>query len=247
MAALVPSAMLLVWELAVRSRWWPSTLIAPPSEVAKDFLILAANGVLLHESSASLSRLLGGFVVGSLAGIVIGALVGLSRFMERLLSPTLQLLAPVPPIAWIPLLIIVFGIGNASKVALIAIGAFFVVFLGTVRGIRNTEQDFVDLGRLYRKKPHQLLFLVLLPSAAPSIFTALRVAMALSWILLIAAEVIASREGLGWLIWDARNFSRPDDMIVGMIAIGILGFFTDWFLQTVERRASSWRRGFQGQ
>jgi sulfonate transport system permease protein len=71
--------------------------------------------------------------------------------------------------------------------------------------------------------------------------------MALSWILLIAAEVIASREGLGWLIWDARNFSRPDDMIVGMIAIGILGFFTDWFLQTVERRASSWRRGFQGQ
>jgi sulfonate transport system permease protein len=214
--------------------------------VVEDFVRLFMTGALLKHSAVSLYRLMVGFLVGSISGIVLGSLAGLSQRFEKILAPTLRVLAPVPSIAWIPLLIIVFGIGDDSKIALIAIGAFFVLFLNTLQGIRNTDQHLVEIARLYQKKPFELWYSVLLPSATPNIMAGLRLALALSWILLIAAEVIASSEGLGWLVWDSRNFSRPDDMIVGMIAMGILGGSSDLLLVMVEKRLLYWRRSFQG-
>ena len=123
---------------------------------------------------------------------------------------------------------------------------FFVVFVSTVQGIRGTDQKLVEVVQLYEKSHSDLTLMVLLPSAAPSIFTGMRVALGLSWVLLIAAEVIASSEGVGWLIWDARNFSRPDDMLVGMATVGILGKLSDAAMARLEKYTLRWHQRFEG-
>jgi sulfonate transport system permease protein len=203
-----------------------------------------------------MERLFSGFLLGSLLAVILGSLVGLSLTAERMVAPTVQALAPIPPTAWIPLLIILLGIGEASKVALIAIGAFSVVYFSTVQGIRGADQRLVEVAAILEKSRRDLVMYVLLPSAAPSILTGMRVALSLSWILLIAAEMVGAKMisassriqglGLGWLIYDARNFSRPDDMIAGMIAIGLLGKLTDMAMARVEEVALAWREVFKG-
>lgn len=246
LALLIPVFLIVLWEASVAFELVPNTLVASPSQVIKEFFTLLVNGKLFIHSAISLYRLAFGFVIGSAFGLALGVIVGVSKLGERLIAPTLQLLAPVPPIAWIPLLIILLGIGEASKVGLLIVGSALVVYLNTVQGIRSTDEKLIDIARVYKKSATQLISKVLLPSATPYIFTGLRLALGLSWILLIAAEVIASSRGLGWLIWDARNFSRPDDMIVGMIAIGFLGAVSDAVLVAIEKRFTSWRRVFSG-
>lgn len=246
-SAIMPAALLIIWEVAVHIGWWPRTLVASPSQVVLDFIHLAVNGSLPFHAYVSVRRLLTGFLFGAAAGVLCGAIVGLSRLAERVIAPTIQLLAPIPVVAWIPLLIILFGIGELSKTAVITLGTFFIIFFNTVQGVRSTDKKLVEVAYVFNKTPTQLVTGVLLPSALPSIFTGLRVALGLSWILLIVGEVIASSDGLGWLIWDSRNFSRPDDMIVGMISIGILGKASDQALLLAQSRFLRWRHSFQGQ
>ncbi len=243
---IIPVILLVAWEWSVRSGLLPNTLIASPSQVVRDFFDLAISGELLVHSLVSLYRLVLGFAVGTLIGLSLGVIVGTSKFAEKLFAPTIQFLAPIPPIAWIPLLIILLGIGEASKIGLIIIASFVVVYLNTVQGIRSTDQKLVDVAHVLRKPNKELIKKVLLPSATPHIFTGMRIALGLSWILLIAAEVIASSKGLGWLIWDSRNFSRPDDLFVGIITIGILGKLSDMVLVAIEKELTKWRTVFQG-
>jgi sulfonate transport system permease protein len=233
-AAAVPLLLIMLWEYAVLSEWWPRALIASPGEVIIDFGRLLASGKLSFHAMVSLRRLLGGFLIGTAAGVGLGTFVGLSRSAERTLAPTVQLLAPIPVVAWIPLFIILFGIGEASKIAIIAAGTFFVVFFNTVQGIRATDRKLVEVAYVFNKNRAQLVRGVLLPSALPSVLMGVRVALGLSWILLIVAEVIASSEGLGWLI-------------VGMITVGILGKLSDRGVLALERRVLRWRQSFEGQ
>lgn len=252
----VPLLLLTLWQCAVTFNWWPRTLIASPLNVLADFWKLSVSGELFAHARVSATRVFIGFVSGTMLAILLGSFVGLSKTMERMVAPTVQALTPIPPTAWIPLLIIALGIGNASKVALIAIGSFAVVYLNTVQGIRGADQKLVEVATTLQKPRRDLVLYVLLPSAAPIIITGMRVALGLSWILLIASEMIAAKMvsassrfeglGLGWLIQDARNFSRPDDMIVGMIAIGLLGKLTDMAMAALEKRLLSWRQAFEG-
>ena len=244
---IIPLVLLIAWEWSARSGLLPNTLIASPSQVMRDFFDLAVSGKLLVHSLVSLYRLVLGFAIGTLIGLSLGTVIGTSKFAERLVAPTIEFLAPIPPIAWIPLLIILLGIGEASKIALIALAVFIVVVTQTVTGIRSTDQKLIEVAMIFGKSPLQLLKDILLPSAMPFIFSGLRISLALSWILLIASEVIASSRGLGWLIWDSRNFSRPDDMLVGIISIGLLGFGTNLALTLIERDVLSWRQSFEGQ
>jgi len=245
-AVLLPALVLVTWEVAVRAGWVPYQLIAAPSTVVVRLVRMLLSGEVLIHSWASLKRLLSGFLIGAVGGVLVGASIGLSKRTEAVIAPTLQFLSPVPPIAWIPLLVVAFGIGELSKVLLVAVGVFFIVCFNTIEGIRGTEDALVDVGRVYEKRWYEMAIFVLVPSAMPSIFSGLRVGMALSWILLIAAEVIASSRGLGWLIWDSRNFSRPDDMLVGVIAVGALGKFTDYLLATAQAWVLRWRQTFKG-
>ncbi|PIU20984.1 MAG: hypothetical protein COT15_04655 [Candidatus Diapherotrites archaeon CG08_land_8_20_14_0_20_34_12] len=170
-----------------------------------------------------------------------------SKTAEKLVSPTMKFLTPIPPIAWIPLIIIIFRIGEASKIALITFAVFVVIYINTFQGIRAIDLKLVEVAKAFNKNKKNVLFKVILPAATPNILIGMRVALDLAWILLIASELIASSKGLGWLIWDSRNFSRADDMIVGMLAIGILGFFTNRLLALLERKLLVWRNSFQGE
>jgi sulfonate transport system permease protein len=243
---IVPAAILLLWELSVRGGWIPQALIASPSQVFASFQNFIGNGSIFEHSGVSLIRLFIGFFSGSIAGLIVGIGVGLLKSLDKLISPLFQFLAPIPPIVWIPLFIIFFGIGEASKIVLLSVASFFVLFINTVQGIRSVDEKFIDLAKIYQKSDFHLIRTVLIPSALPNIFIGLRLALGLSWILLIAAEVVASSEGLGWLIWDSRNFSRPDDMFVGIITIGLLGKITDQILLRIEKHFTAWRQTFSG-
>jgi sulfonate transport system permease protein len=199
------------------------------------------DGSLFIHCWVSCQRLVLGFSIGCLIGVALGSLVGANRLAERLLMPTIAFIAPIPAVAWVPLIIMLLGIGEASKIALIAFGTFFVVSLHTSNGISGTSREYVELANVLNKNQFELLVRVLFPSAIPEIFTGMRVAMALSWTLLLVSEIIASSQGLGWLIWDARNFSRPADMFVGMIAVGVLGRLSDLALLGLEKRITRWR------
>ena len=242
---LIPTVILLLWEASLQVGWVPRTLIAGPSEVLYRFIELATNGKIIKHVVVSFERLVIGFIIGSLLGVSLGILVAFRPLASRLLEPTILSLIPIPPIAWIPLLIIFLGIGEGSKIALISIGSFCTLFIQTAYGIRTADQSLVEMARANNKTAIAILSRVLFPSALPGILASMRVALALSWTLLIASEVIASSSGLGWLIWNARNFSRPDDMIVGMVTVGFLGKMSDWTLVKVETTVTRWRRAFR--
>ena len=244
--ALLPLLLVAAWQASVSFSLVPHTLIAPPGEVIADLFRLALSGVLVEHVTASVGRLLTGFATGAAAGVLAGSWMGVSRSAQRFLGPTVSMLAPIPPTAWIPLLIILFGIHEASKVWLIAIGVFFVVTANTVSGIRHVDRRLVEVARIHDKTGPEILLQVLLPAAMPAILTGLRLGLGLGWILLVAAEIITADKGIGWFIYDARNFARPDDMLAGMVCIGILGAGSDLFMTTLQRRVLRWQDAFTG-
>jgi len=244
---LIPAAIIILWQIGVDSGALPKSLIASPLQTANDFFRMLFNGELATHSIASISRLLAGFFIGAVIGASIGIIAGVSKLAEKLVSPTIKIISPIPPIAWIPLLIIFFSIGEASKIALIVCGVAPIVFISTFQGIRSADKKLVELAIVYKKSTAELTKKILLPSATPSILTGLKISLALAWVLLIAAELIASSSGLGWLIWDARNFSRADDMFVGIITIGIWGALSEKLLELFEKNAMRWRKTFSGQ
>ena len=245
LAMILPIIFLLAWEYCVRQALVPSSLVASPTQVVTKFGDMLMDGRLFTHSYVSLKRLLLGFIIGSSLGIAVGTIVGFSRLGGRIAEPTLLALLPIPPIAWIPFLIIIFGIDEASKVALISIGSFWTLFLQTSYGIRTVDKNLVEVARIFKKSNATVLRKVMIPSCLPHIFSGMRVALSISWGLLVMAEIIASSSGLGWLIWDARNFSRPADLIVGMIVCGILGKFTDFLIMKAEKHATRWQSTYR--
>lgn len=243
---LIPLLIYASWHFASKNEWLPPSLLPAPERVYHSFAYLLGSGELSSHIAASLSRLGTGFSIGALLGLITGLVIGLSRVAEGLFGPTMQFISPIPPIVWIPLLIAIFGIGEESKVALLSLASFFLVATHTFEGIRSTDSKLVDVAKLYRKGIASQILFLFVPSALPHIFLGLRLALSLSWILLIAAEVIASSHGLGWLVWDARTFSRPDDMFVGILTIGILGKSTDATLVWVSQKATHWSDTFDG-
>ncbi len=240
-AFLVPLLILVVWDAVVRFGIVPNTLVASPLATAQDFYSMLLDGSLAKHAVISLSRLIAGFGLGTLTGVLFGARMATSKLSAKLFEPTMAVIAPIPAIAWVPLLIMLFGIDETSKVLLIALGTFFIVSTHVTIGIRATSRDLVELAQVFGKSNWQLFCFVLFPSALPEVFVGMRVAMGLSWTLLLVSEIIASSNGLGWLIWDARNFSRPDDLFVGMITVGLLGRLSDKILLVAEKSTIRWR------
>ena len=245
LALILPAILLLAWEYCVRMEFVPNSLVASPSHVFTKFFEMLADGRLLTHSYVSMQRLLFGFIIGTSFGIAIGTNVGFSKLGAKLVEPTLLALLPIPPIAWIPFLIIIFGIDETSKIALISMGSFWTLFLQTSYGIRTVDKNLIEVARIFKKDWKTVLRKVMIPSCLPHIFSGMRVALSISWGLLVMSEIIASSKGLGWLIWDARNFSRPADLIVGMITAGILGKLTDSLIVKAEKRVTRWRTTYR--
>lgn len=243
---LLPACVLGLAELLVRSGAVPANLLPAPSQVLETIVWLASHGLAGHVVSSSV-RVLVGFAAGAALGVVLGAAVALSRRFEAIVDPTLQALRAIPSLAWVPLLLLWFGIDETPKIVLIAIGAFFPVYMGAVSGIGGVDRKLVEVGRLYRLGRGALVLRVLLPAALPSLMTGLRNGLGLAWMFMVAAELIAASRGLGYLLSDGRETSRADIVLAAIVLLAILGKASDAAMRALEKRWLDWRDSFEAQ
>ena len=236
----LPVLLLLLWQWAATNGMFSASQLPTPSSVVAALFELIERGTFWSHVAISVQRVLIGFLIGASAGILIGSLVGLSPWASRILSPTIQALRAVPSLAWVPLLVLWMGIYEGPKVTLVAIGAFFPVFTTVASGFMHTDRRLIEVGRAYGLKGHRLVTGVLLPAAAPTVFAGLRLGLAQSWLFVVAAELIASSKGLGFLLIDSQNTSRTDILLLSIICLAILGKTTDFILATIERRTLRW-------
>ncbi len=228
---------LAVWEAAARLVWHdPSVLPGPTQSLAAAFATLPP-GELADDNATSLGRIVAGFLIASAAGIVLGMLCGRSRWASAVLSPFVELLRPIPPLAWLPIAIIWFGIGEGSKLFVIGLGAFFPVFSAAWRGTTLVPPALIAAARSMDVKGAGLLWQVILPAALPDIVAGLRIALGLSFGVLVAAELIAAQHGLGALIMQGRELGQLGLSIFGIVLIGVLSLLADHGLAALARRA----------
>ncbi len=230
-------------EVLARTGIVPARLMPPPSEVLGTLRTLVADGLAWH-MAVSCARVLIGFLVGATLGIAVGLAVGLSTRVERALDPTLQGLRAIPSLAWVPLLLLWLGIDEAPKITLIALGAFFPVYLNLVAGVRDVDRKLVELGASVGLTPAAMVRRIFLPAALPSLFTGLRAGLGLSWMFLVAAELIAATSGLGYLLTDGRETGRPDIVLAAILLLGALGKLSDSLLKAAEHRKLAWRDAY---
>lgn len=245
-AFILPALILLLWQIAVNQEIYSRGQLPAPLDVLAAGQELQNIGILIPNVLASMQRVAIGWGVGALAAIVLGLLVGFSRPMEGFLDPTLQALRAVPSLAWVPLFVLWLGIGEAPKLTLIAIGAFFPVYTNLVSGVRQIDRKLVEVGRAYGLGGWSLTQEILLPAALPSLFTGLRLGLAQAWLFLVAAELIAASRGLGFLLIDAQNTGRADIILLSIVMLALIGKGTDFLLARGERRLLRWADTYKG-
>ncbi|OUM43406.1 ABC transporter permease [Arthrobacter sedimenti] len=234
---IVPALILLAWHLSTASGYFRPSQLPSPASVLAAAVDLVQRGQLANHILISTQRVLLGFLIGSLLGVLAGALLGLSRIADILLTPTVGALRAVPSLAWVPLLVLWIGINEDSKVTLISIGAFFPVFTTLYLGLRHVDRNLVEAARAFGLNGVRLLTTVQLPAVVPALFSGLRLALAQSWLFLVAAELIASSMGLGFLLTDSQQTGRVDRIILAIILLAVIGKTTDALLGIAERWA----------
>jgi sulfonate transport system permease protein len=246
LGGLLPLVLVSAWfaTTSVFHRFPPHQLPSP-GQVWATAWQLASDGELGRHVLASAGRVLAGFAIGASIALVIGTLVGLSRVVEAIVDPMLQVLRNVPSLAWVPFLLLWMGIDEAPKIALIAIGAAFPVYLNVVAGIRQVDRRLIEVGRVFGLGDAALVWRIVLPAAAPYVLTGLRIAIGQSWLFLVAAELIASTRGLGFLLIDGENTARPHIMVVGILVLALLGKLSDAALRLAARHAVGWATGLE--
>jgi sulfonate transport system permease protein len=241
---ILPVAAAVLYELAARMGGVEARLLPPPSRIAETLWSLAATGELWTHVAATMLRLAAGFLIGSIAGILLGALTGASPSASRLLDPTVQALRAIPSLAWVPLFILWLGIFEASKVALIAVGVFFPVYLGVMAAITNIDRKIVEVGRAFRLPPLALTRRVLLPAGLPDCVIALRSGLGLGFMFVVAAELMGASEGLGFLLLDGQQLGKPDQILAAILAFAVLGKICDGALVAAFRPLLRWQDTF---
>ncbi|WP_029258321.1 MULTISPECIES: ABC transporter permease [unclassified Microbacterium] len=232
---LLPAIILIVWQVVTTNGLIPPYRLPTPASVFQAGVELAESGQLWTHIAISVQRVLLGFAIGSLIGLAAAGVVGLSRLGDVLLSPTLAAIRAVPSLAWVPLLILWMQIGEESKVTLIAIGAFFPVYTTVASALRHVDPQLVEAGRSFSLRGWSLFRIVQLPAVVPSVVSGLRLALAQAWLFLVAAELIASSMGLGFLLTDSQNSGRVDRILLSIVLLALLGTITNGILVLVEK------------
>ena len=233
------------WAVAAANarhfRWFNPVLLPDPPAIGREAWRLLVLGSLQWDVLSSLARVVQGFVIAAILGVVAGTLVARVTALENVLEPVLDLLRPIPPLAFLPLLVLYLGIGEASKIGFIAYSAFFPVFTTTREGIKYVDPLLIRAAESLGASERDILRYVIIPAAMPSIMTGLRLSFALSFFVIVAAEFIAAERGLGFLINDAREFFRVDRMLLGAAAIGLLGYAFNQLFGRLERVLVPWK------
>lgn len=250
--AIVPVLLLVGWEVFSRSGVLPRALLPAPSQVlvawadwifATDGNTQSYSGHWIMDTAASAMRVFSGFALATVLGVGIGMAIGWSRTVEKLIEPVLQVLRPVPPVSWIPLAIIWFGIADKPAIFLVFLGSFFPVLLSTIHGVKTVDRNLLRAGAMAGGTPQKLLTHIVFPAALPSIFSGLRIAIGSAWMLTVTAEMVAVKSGVGYVLWDSYYFLRYDLVIAAMVSIGLLGYLSDLVIKLVAARVLRWQRG----
>lgn len=244
-ALIVPVLLLLLWEILGRAGYINPTILPTPGKIFEACIKLINKGRLQADILISLRRVMEGYLIGAFLGIVVGVGMGMFPTLENLMSLITGLLRPIPIVAWVPVLILWMGIGEASKVTVIAIGSFWPVLLNVTDGIRNVDVKYKEVAQVFVKPKRIELFRVILPAALPMIFTGLRISVGTAWVSVIGAELIASSSGLGYLIQYSRELSQPANMLVGVFAIGVIGLLINKLIVVIEKYALHWNRNIK--
>lgn len=238
---IIPVSLVLILEFATSREIISPVLIKPPRETALTFVDLVSSGELWENLRVSLLRVFAGFVAGSSLGFVVGSFMGSSRRIEQYVAPLFHGVRQVAILAWIPLLIIMFGIGEGFRVVFIALSAFFPVALNTFEGVRGVPAEYLEVAKVFEYGKIRTLRKVIIPAAVPTVFVGLRLALSMSWMAVIGAELIASSSGLGYMMTTGRTLFQQDVVMVGIVTIGSFGLLTDSVMKAVQTRLLGWR------
>ena len=255
----LPVLLLLLWQgvcsagwvnpqalpspLAVAVKW--SEYLAPtqPRAVDQSWLAWACSGELLQDARGSLTRVVLGFGLGFVLALPLGLLMGALPWLRALTNPLIQILRPIPPIAYIPLAILWFGLGNPPAVFLIALGAFFPILMNTIAGVAQVDSIYLRAARNLGASPARIFVQVILPAAMPFILSGVRIGIGTAFLVVIVAEMIAVNNGLGYRILEAREYFWTDKIIAGMLSIGLIGLAIDLLMDRLNRHLLRWHRG----
>jgi ABC-type nitrate/sulfonate/bicarbonate transport system permease component len=245
---LIPLLLILIWQGLSSIKVIPPYKLPSPVEIVlgfKDLLIIGVPpGHLLHNHVLySLYRVALGYAVAAMLAVPLGLLMGWSSKLLKMVRPLFELIRPIPPLAWIPIAILWFGIGIKSAAFIIFLGAFFPILLNTISGVLSIHPILIEAARTLHAKEKDIFLKVLLPGAVPSIFVGMRIGIGIGWMTLVAAEFTGVKEGygLGYMIMTARDIQRPDEILSGMLVIGVMGLLIDIGLRAIESRMIRWR------
>jgi NitT/TauT family transport system permease protein len=247
----VPLLLLAGWEAFARMGFLPPALLPAPSAVVHalgdwifgiDETTQSYSGLWLRDAFSSAWRVGLGFSIAAATAILAGVAIGWWRVVETTLEPTLQMLRPIPPVSWIPLAIIWFGIANKPAIFLVFLGAFFPILMNTIHGVKGVERNLIRAGAMMGASERQLLLHIVLPASLPSIFAGLRIAIGSAWMLTVTAEMVAVKSGLGYVLWDSYYFLRYDIVLAAMISIGLLGFLSDLGIKRLMGTVLHWQK-----
>jgi NitT/TauT family transport system permease protein len=244
----VPIALLGIWEAAVDTQMLDPRLIPAPHTVVETWWrwIFGTGGAdpytgtWLNAAAASGQRVLAGFAIAGAVGTIIGLLIGWFTLPRVLMQPVIDILRPIPVTAWVPFVVVFFGIQPTASISLIALGAFFPIALNAAAGAQGTPPVLVSAAQMLGTSRRKILWRVVFPSSLPSILTGLRVGLALAWVLVIVSEMVAVKSGLGFSLWDAYYFGRTDVIVAAMFSVGILGYVSDQILVRATNRILRW-------
>jgi NitT/TauT family transport system permease protein len=236
-----PIGLLAIWQILLMLGIGDRRFVPAPSDIAVQFWKMTMSGELGWHVSVTLYRALMGFLIGTVPGVAMGLLMAMFRPVRIFFDPLIATLFPIPKIALMPLLLLAFGFGDASKVALVAIAVFFPVIVNTYVGAANIDKIYWDVAKNYGASQFIMFRRIVFFGALPMIFAGLRIALAVSFIVLVASEFVATKSGIGYLIWNSWELLRVDVMFVGIVSIGILGLIVSAIFQEIERKVIPWK------
>lgn len=242
LSILSPLSLLVIWEICARFSLIDTRLLSSPVQIFHALVPLISSGELVYNTYISVQRVIWGFVAGAVPGILLGMSMGLSPLVRSAVDPMIQATYPIPKLAIMPLILLVFGLGETSKVFTIGIGVFYLVVINTMAGVLHIEKIYLDVARNFGARRLDFYLTVALPGALPMIFTGLKLGMGMALILVVAAEMSAAKAGVGWMIWRAYDMFAIEQMFVALIVLSVLGYIFSILLDAIERWIVPWKQ-----
>lgn len=237
---LIPCSLIIVWQLMSITGILSERIIPAPTQIIEAAILLLGNGELYDHMSISLTRAAVGFIIGGSIGFILGLLNGVFRISDLLFDTSIQMLRNIPHLALIPLVILWFGIGETSKIFLVALGVLFPVYINTYHGIKSVDKRLIEMGESYGLKGYKLFFHVILPGALSSILVGIRFSLGVMWLTLIVAETISAQSGIGYMAMNAREFMQMDIIVLSILIYAVFGKVSDVIARYLEGRLLKW-------